>query len=198
MSIKSILGATCTFLFVCVSIYSSLVFAQTPDGETPANEGVCDSLIGLTPGLYGLCVGFCEAQDCEATWNPETSELTFDASCKPSNPKILENYNKRAQSTDPLMPCLNIVEPPTPPECICWTEDELDNIADAQVSRCTHYAINGYDYQGRKEYVYSELGLCQVDFYNNDDRIIRYMNLTWEQQLNCRQSLVTECESRGY
>jgi hypothetical protein len=29
----------------------------TPDGETPANEGVCDELIGGTPGLYGLCVG---------------------------------------------------------------------------------------------------------------------------------------------
>ena len=28
-------------------------FAQTPDGETPANEGVCDVLQGGTPGLYG-------------------------------------------------------------------------------------------------------------------------------------------------
>jgi len=44
---------------------------QTPDGETPANEGVCDALQadGTTKGLYGLCVAFCEAQDAEATWN---------------------------------------------------------------------------------------------------------------------------------
>lgn len=45
-------------------LFYSPAFAQTPDGETPANEGVCDELIGLTPGLYGLCVAFCEAQDC--------------------------------------------------------------------------------------------------------------------------------------
>ena len=32
------------------------VWAGTPDGFPPANEGVCDELIGGTPGLYGLCV----------------------------------------------------------------------------------------------------------------------------------------------
>ena len=62
-------------------------YAQTPDGETPANEGVCDELIGLTPGLYGLCVAFCEAQDCEATLDPVTGEVTFDPGRNPSNPE---------------------------------------------------------------------------------------------------------------
>ncbi len=39
--------------------------ASTPDGETPANEGVCDVLKmdGIHQGLYGLCVAYCEAQD---------------------------------------------------------------------------------------------------------------------------------------
>ena len=39
--------------------------AQTPDGETPAEEQVCDPLRadGVTKGLYGLCVAFCEAHD---------------------------------------------------------------------------------------------------------------------------------------
>ena len=38
-------------------------YAQTPDGETPANQGVCDEVLGATPGLYGLCIAYCEAQD---------------------------------------------------------------------------------------------------------------------------------------
>ena len=79
---------------------SLAVYAQgTPDGETPANEGVCDELMGGTPGLYGLCVGFCEAQDCEATFNETTGDVTFDASCKPSSTRLLANYNKRVKTS---------------------------------------------------------------------------------------------------
>ena len=39
--------------------------AQTPDGETPALESVCD---GLETGLFGICNAYCEAMDCD---NPE-------------------------------------------------------------------------------------------------------------------------------
>ena len=44
----------------CVLLVCGSASAQTPDGETPANEGACDVLLGATPGLYGLCVAFCE------------------------------------------------------------------------------------------------------------------------------------------
>ena len=37
--------------------------AMTPDDATPANEDVCLDLKNYTPGLYGLCVAYCEAQD---------------------------------------------------------------------------------------------------------------------------------------
>lgn len=104
---------------------SASLFADTPDGETPANEGVCDGLIGMTPGLYGLCVGFCEAQDCEATFDPATNEITFDESCRPSSPKLLTNYNRKMLPDDPPMPCLNIAED----ECPCWTEEEIQLLA---------------------------------------------------------------------
>ena len=69
--------------------------AATPDGVTPANEGVCNVLqaSGITPGLYGLCVAYCEAQDLD----------TFDK--EPPSTKILANYNKRKQASDPTMPC---------------------------------------------------------------------------------------------
>jgi hypothetical protein len=33
--------------------------AQTPDGMTPPNEGVCDDLTWATPGLYVVCIGSC-------------------------------------------------------------------------------------------------------------------------------------------
>ena len=36
--------------------------AQTPDGETPAVEDICD---GETGRAYGLCNAYCEAMDCE-------------------------------------------------------------------------------------------------------------------------------------
>lgn len=85
--------------------------AMTPDGETPANEGVCDSLQGGTPGLYGLCVAYCEAQDLDIVGDKET----------PNN-KILANYRKKMQVGDPDMPCIQ-----TP--CPCWTQAELDAIS---------------------------------------------------------------------
>ena len=77
-----------SLLAAAFSIAGSPAHAQTPDTETPANEGVCDGLLGATPGLYGLCVGFCEAQDCEADYDQATGEVTFDASCRPSSSSL--------------------------------------------------------------------------------------------------------------
>ena len=34
----------------------------TPDGVTPAVEDVCDGLLGAA---FGLCVAYCEANDCD-------------------------------------------------------------------------------------------------------------------------------------
>jgi len=39
---------------------SAQVGAKTPDGQTPAEETICDQYNGA---LYGLCVAYCEAQD---------------------------------------------------------------------------------------------------------------------------------------
>lgn len=38
---------------------------KTPDGQTPAEEDVCDVYRGEGPA-FGLCNAFCEAQDCDA------------------------------------------------------------------------------------------------------------------------------------
>lgn len=77
------------------------------DDLTPANEGVCDVLHGGTPGLYGLCVAYCEAQDLDEIGDKET----------PNN-KILQNYRKKMQPGDLDMPCIKT-------ECPCWTADEF-------------------------------------------------------------------------
>jgi hypothetical protein len=57
-----------------------ITMAQTPDGETPAVEEVCDGLEGKA---YGLCNAYCEAKDCE-----EAAEETGHSSCQ----RLKENY----------------------------------------------------------------------------------------------------------
>jgi hypothetical protein len=105
--------------------------ALTPDGETPAIEDVCDQLIGGTPGLYGLCVAYCEAQDCD-------SEAARSGQCTrtPPNEVVLRNYNRKMQPGDPAMPCL---APPTS-ACPCWTEAEVETI---QILDCNFYFGEG-------------------------------------------------------
>lgn len=93
--------------------------AQTPDGETPANEGVCDVVQGGTPGLYGLCVAYCEAQDLDLIGDKET----------PNN-KILANYRKKMRTGDPDMPCIQV-------PCPCWTADQLANVGATATPTCT-------------------------------------------------------------
>ena len=112
------MGVTAAAVLVAGLSFSSITVAQTPDGETPANEGVCDSLQGSTPGLYGLCVAYCEAQDLDS----------FDK--EPPNAKILANYRKKMQAGDPDMPCVQ-----TP--CACWSAEELGSItADGIAAAC--------------------------------------------------------------
>ena len=60
-------------LFLCLAlvlICTGAALAQTPDGETPAEETVCDSETGAA---YGLCNAYCEAMDCESD-EPAASE----------------------------------------------------------------------------------------------------------------------------
>jgi len=108
-------------------LFSGIVYAQTPDGETPANEGVCNELKSSTPGLYGLCIAYCEAQDSDTTGDPKAV--------------LLNNYNKkRIEGVDPTMPCLI---PPPEPYCPCFTYQEVAAIAETQSSSSNFYCFNG-------------------------------------------------------
>ena len=100
-------------------------YASTPDGQTPAEEGICDPLKaeGITKGLYGLCIAFCEAQDFADPLIPTTeAELESLQASAPSG-KILANYNKRKLESDPPMPCI-VAEPP----CPCFSAEQLSAI----------------------------------------------------------------------
>ena len=48
-------------LLICAGTGAAL--AQTPDGEPPSEETVCD---GESGAAYGLCNAYCEAMDCES------------------------------------------------------------------------------------------------------------------------------------
>lgn len=115
--VTSIFWRTLMGLAVLIGLAGN-VNASTPDGETPANEGVCDVLQGHTPGLYGLCVAYCEAQDLDLVGEKET----------PNN-KILANYRKKMREGDPDMPCLQ-------KPCPCWNADQLANVGATQTPTC--------------------------------------------------------------
>ena len=117
------------YSFVCFIIVMPMfalpVAAETPDGQTPAEETVCDPLRddGITKGLYGLCVAFCEAQDVAERTTPLTPEDLDALKIEVPSGRILGNYNKKKQESDPEMPCVLVQE-----ECPCFTKQELQSI----------------------------------------------------------------------
>jgi hypothetical protein len=99
----------------------------TPDGSTPAEEATCDDLKHGTPGLYGLCIAFCEAHDCVITVTDD-GELDF-SQCKKNDGKILAKYRAKMRDGDPDMPCLPATQANEAPEnaCPCWSMEQLLN-----------------------------------------------------------------------
>jgi hypothetical protein len=97
----------------------------TPDGSTPAEEVTCDDLKHGTPGLYGLCIAFCEAHDCVPTFTA-AGELDL-SSCKKNDRKILDKYRSKRREGDPDMPCLpaTIASEDPATACPCWSQDQL-------------------------------------------------------------------------
>lgn len=67
----------------------------TPDGETPAEETICD---GLSGAAFGLCNAFCEAQDCDLDF-PDLSN-----SCS----QLLDNYQKKTGFPGPPCVCRDV------------------------------------------------------------------------------------------
>jgi len=55
--------ARLTLFLALLLLCTGAALAQTPDGETPSEETVCD---GESGAAYGLCNAYCEAMDCDS------------------------------------------------------------------------------------------------------------------------------------
>jgi hypothetical protein len=64
----------------------------TPDEQPPAEEVVCDPDVGLRGAAYGLCVAYCEANDCELDPEQRACEV------------LLGNFYQATGRTD--VPCV--------------------------------------------------------------------------------------------
>ena len=53
-------------LAICILVVASPAVAQTLDGNPPATEEACTKYEG-DGARQGLCIAYCEAQDCDAT-----------------------------------------------------------------------------------------------------------------------------------
>ncbi len=51
-------------MVLSIILFYNPAFAQTPDGETPAQESVCD-VLDPAGAASGLCNAYCEAMDCD-------------------------------------------------------------------------------------------------------------------------------------
>lgn len=97
----------------------------TPDGLTPAEEDVCDVLKDATPGLYGLCIAYCEAQDSQCI--PDFEAENPVGHCRRRDQRILDRYERKKQEGDPDMPCLpNAGADPSEILCPCWSQADLE------------------------------------------------------------------------
>ncbi len=170
------------FTLVLSVFAGTQAWARTPDGQTPANEGVCDSLQGGTPGLYGLCVAYCEAQD-------------FDtANVKTPSKRILQNYRKKMRDGDPDMPCLQ-----TP--CPCWSADEMalltpnSCVVDEDVAQAVHLDIEADSLTSAGAIVTPGRERCQ--YTDSDSATIRVFSISAEEAAACYQSAKESCDTYG-
>lgn len=208
MTSRTSMAAIVLMTFALVAGFAALA-EGTLDGEPPANEGVCDALLDATPGLYGLCVAFCKAQDCEATFDEGTGEVTFDA-CKPSSPKLLDTYNERTEPGDPPMPCVTVIG-----ACPCWTEDELALIGAGSVppdqcgpSNAPGSSLEGFDPEtNEREFAVAAVRpgvgfpptiVYACAYLDAGTQLFRNIEITFEQFLVCLESVGAECIARGW
>ncbi len=166
-------------LFASLSLLSTATLALTPDGTTPANEGVCDELKGGTGGLYGLCVAYCEAQDLD----------TIDK--EPPSQKILANYRKKMQAGDPDMPCVNV-------SCPCWSDAELASVSGAACSRGTStILIIGSAPERQEAFADTNRNRCSYVDLNVNPDTVNTQSVTPEQAAVCFAEVDTACSTFG-
>lgn len=217
---KTIFHSLLGNIILSLSFFSLPVLSATYDGQSPAEESVCDPLKadGVTKGLYGLCVAFCEAKDIASIDAPLTEDELGAIMADAPSGIILESYNKKKTDSDPGMPCIMAQSP-----CPCWSNDELVEINGQQPSgipygvfNCQHALSGTVDTISIYEHETSgaNLQLAAAGRYNQQyDTVYRcgYMNqqsttqvfrrlatdegtLTQAQYETCREELLSQCQ----
>ncbi len=80
-------------LVAVVSLVAGVAATNTPDGQTPAEEKVCEPLGGAS---RGLCNAYCEAMDCDSDEAQASPVACF---------RVLANFMKKSGGA--LPPCLD-------------------------------------------------------------------------------------------
>ena len=185
---NTLLNMLAAALLTGLTFVSGSAMAQTPDRSTPANEGVCNVLqaSGVSPGLYGLCVAYCEAQDLDSF------------SKEPPNSKILGNYNKRKQASDPAMPCVK-----TP--CPCWSGAEMAAITgDSTAGACVPGTNTLQIVDNSPALRFAEVDIssirerCRYVDLNLLTPIVRSLSITPAEAQACYMEVQTACQSTGF
>jgi len=99
---------TLILLAISMSFVFPTTWAQTADGDTPAEEDVCDGQVGAA---FGLCNAYCEAMDCDSD-SPNANELA----CL----EVKDHF--MTLTGNPSLPCENT--------CPCFTADDLAQLGD--------------------------------------------------------------------
>jgi hypothetical protein len=187
-------------LTLALSVFAVNAVAQTPDGMTPAEETICDSLKAdnVSKGLYGLCVAYCEAHDGPA--DVITTEEEMEKMGDPPSSILLALYQNKMREGDPNMPCVNHEN-----TCPVWSQEELDRIGTLGGSILRDYEYSGYwenyyDYElgngihhYAQAYSYFHSDKLVGRYYSNStgfDYAYRFMELTEAQYNACKQQLI--------
>ena len=183
-------------MIAALSVFTVNALAKTSDGMTPAEESVCDILKeeGVSKGLYGLCVSYCEAIDgpAEIIQGAELDKL------KPPEPLLLAIYQKKMREGDPEMPCVNYVG-----ACPVWTQEELDRIGTLGGTKLLDYEYSGvYEnfYDGEEGSGFKHFSqvvgaghLLMGQYYSGGTgfpNAYRFMALTEDEYNSCKQMLI--------
>ncbi len=106
-----------TFLFAAGLVVGVplVASAQTPDGQTPAVETVCD---GESGAAFGLCDAYCEAMDCDNF--PEASLYACE--------RVRSTFNRLTGRDVPCEPetCFANQGNNNQPQCAGFCENPID------------------------------------------------------------------------
>lgn len=162
-------------LFSLIVVFSVPLSAAGANSATPPpKDGVCSSLKarGITKGLFGLCVAYCEAGA--------------------NSQRVLDNYNRKKKGSDPAMPCLEVTEPTL--SCACWNTLTAKQIGQGMSpSSCTldppADVLSYEDGTGGIEFLSAAPGACfHYNSVTGDTADVQ--TLTQEQENECRLEIL--------